>query len=301
MESNNPKSSSFIEKFVLGGISAGIAKTIVAPLERIKLLMQNQIIIDHLDKKYNGNIDCIKRVYNEQGFLSFWRGNFANIARFIPAFALNYSLKEHFSKLLKIDHKKDSNKTRMLKNFVSSYVSAALTILITYPLDFARTKIGVDVHKIGEKKEYRGIIDVLVKTYKKDGIYKGVYAGFIMTLIGGSLYRSLYFGLYDSIKIYYDIEKSKIIFYLISVLTTGTAGILTLPFDTIRRRLIVQTGHDSKKYKGLINCAYIIYKDEGLKGFSKGGYANFMRSFGSALILNLNDHVQALYKKYYVK
>lgn len=69
-------------------------------------------------------------------------------------------------------------------------------MIVVYPLDFARTRLGVDVGKGGEKS-FNGIFDVAGKIYKKDGIL-GLYRGFGISVVGIFIYRSLYFGCYDS-------------------------------------------------------------------------------------------------------
>merc|ERR1719505_59428 len=80
----------FILDFVAGGVSAAVSKTVVAPLGRVKLLLQIQDAHKGIAAadKYNGVVDCFKRVNNEQGFLSFWRGNVVNVVRYFPTQAL---------------------------------------------------------------------------------------------------------------------------------------------------------------------------------------------------------------------
>ena len=75
----NTNQLSFNETFVISGTAAIIAKTTAAPIERIKLLMQNQDkLIKHnrLDRQYSGIIDCAKHTLRNEGLLSFWRGKF---------------------------------------------------------------------------------------------------------------------------------------------------------------------------------------------------------------------------------
>lgn len=72
---------------MVGGVSAAISKTAVAPIERVKLLLQNQDASKSIGtdvKKYEGIVDCFSRVWKEQGFFSFWRGNLANVVRYFP-------------------------------------------------------------------------------------------------------------------------------------------------------------------------------------------------------------------------
>ena len=77
----NASQLSFNETFVISGTAAIIAKTTAAPMERIKLLMQNQDkLIKHnrLDRQYSGIVDCAKHTLRNEGLLSFWRGKFMN-------------------------------------------------------------------------------------------------------------------------------------------------------------------------------------------------------------------------------
>ena len=60
----------FAENFALSGAAAVISKTASAPIERVKLLLQNQdenIKFGRLDRPYKGVIDCTVRVYTEEG------------------------------------------------------------------------------------------------------------------------------------------------------------------------------------------------------------------------------------------
>merc|ERR1711971_284420 len=74
---SDAKKLGFVENFMLAGVAAGVSKTAAAPIERVKLLVQNQdemIKQGRLDKPYNGVIDCTKRVLQTEGVYPFWRG-----------------------------------------------------------------------------------------------------------------------------------------------------------------------------------------------------------------------------------
>lgn len=85
----------FMKDFAAGGIAAAISETVVAPIERVKILLQvqhvNKQIAKH--KQYKGMIDCFMRIPKEQGFLSFWRGNMANVIRYFFTQALSFAFK----------------------------------------------------------------------------------------------------------------------------------------------------------------------------------------------------------------
>lgn len=81
------RSEKFSMDFIMGGSAAIIAKSAAAPIERVKLLLQNQgelIKRGQLQRPYIGLGDCFRRVLREEGVLSFWRGNQANVIRYFP-------------------------------------------------------------------------------------------------------------------------------------------------------------------------------------------------------------------------
>lgn len=58
---------------MMGGTAAAISKTVAAPIERVKLMIQNQgamIAAGRLSSPYRGVVDCFRRTYVEEGLLS---------------------------------------------------------------------------------------------------------------------------------------------------------------------------------------------------------------------------------------
>ena len=107
-------SKDFILDFVAGGVSAAVSKTVVAPLERVKILLQIQDASKHIpkDQQYKGMIDCFSRVNKEQGFLSFWRGNVVNVVRYFPTQALNFAFKDTYKKVRFIQCPKEGKRKK---------------------------------------------------------------------------------------------------------------------------------------------------------------------------------------------
>lgn len=93
--SGNTNFSKFFRDFMLGGVSGAIAKTVSAPIERVKLLLQTQHNNPKLvERPYKGILDCFARCVKEEGVLSLWRGNWANVLRYFPTQAINFSIKD---------------------------------------------------------------------------------------------------------------------------------------------------------------------------------------------------------------
>src|ERR1044072_8504646 len=66
----------FLIDFLMGGVSAAVSKTAAAPIERVKLLIQNQdemIKAGRLSEPYKGIGDCFSRTIKDEGFASLWR------------------------------------------------------------------------------------------------------------------------------------------------------------------------------------------------------------------------------------
>ena len=102
MSDKAPKKKNFLVDFLIGGVSAAVSKTAVAPIERVKLLLQVQDANKNIapENRYNGIGDCFKRVVAEQGVGSLWRGNAANVVRYFPTQALNFACKDFYKKWL---------------------------------------------------------------------------------------------------------------------------------------------------------------------------------------------------------
>ena len=50
-----------------------------------------QIKQGRLSHPYKGVIDCFSRTYKDEGLVSLWRGNTANVIRYFPTQALNFA------------------------------------------------------------------------------------------------------------------------------------------------------------------------------------------------------------------
>lgn len=295
---------SFAENFALSGVAAAVSKTAAAPIERVKLLIQNQAEMlksGRLATPYKGVVDCTVRVMNEEGFASFWRGNLANVVRYFPTQALNFAFKDKIKKAFKVS-KDDSNAMAFGKNIVSGGVAGALSLSFVYSLDYARTRLASDmksVNKAGSERQFNGLSDVYRKTIASDGV-AGLYRGFVISCVGIIVYRGAYFGLYDTLKpLMLGSDAGLAASFVLGYGVTVTAGLLSYPVDTIRRRMMMTSG-EAVKYKGSIDCAMQIWKNEGFSSFMKGAGANILRGMAGAGVLAGFDAFQDLYVEWKV-
>merc|ERR1711939_716958 len=271
----------FLTDFMMGGVSAAGAKTAAAPIERIKLLVQNQgemIKTGRLSHPYAGIMDCARRTYADEGLVSFWRGNTANVIRYFPTQALNFAFKDYFKSLFGYKKERDGYGWWMFGNLAAGGGAGASSLLFVYSLDFARTRLANDnkSSKKGGERQFNGLLDVYKKTLATDGI-AGLYRGFVPSVVGIVVYRGLYFGMYDSLK---------------PVVLTG-AGIASYPLDTIRRRMMMTSG-EKVHYANMFDAGKKIVQAEGVASLFKGAGANILRGVAGAGVLSLYDKMQEL-------
>jgi len=298
--------TAFAIDFAMGGVSAAVSKTAAAPIERVKLLIQNQdemIKSGRLAEPYKGIGDCFKRVITEEGFVSLWRGNTANVIRYFPTQALNFAFKDQFKRMFGYNKDKDGYWKWFAGNLASGGAAGACSLAFVYSLDYARTRLANDNKsaKKGGSRQFNGLIDVYKKTLATDGI-AGLYRGFSISCVGIIVYRGLYFGLYDSIKpviLTGALQESFIASFLLGWSITIGAGLASYPIDTIRRRMMMTSG-EAVKYRSSMHCASEIVRKEGVKSLFKGAGANILRAVAGAGVLAGYDwlQVKVLGKKY---
>merc|ERR1712180_372403 len=290
------KKLGFAENFMLSGVAAGVSKTAAAPIERVKLLVQNQdemIKQGRLDKPYNGVVDCTMRVLKTEGVYPFWRGNLANVLRYFPTQALNFAFKDSIKAAFKTA--KDAPQSlKFATNIASGGVAGTLSLTFVYSLDYARTRLANDAKGKGGERQFNGLIDVYVKTLKSDGI-QGLYRGFAISAVGIFIYRGMYFGLYDTLKpMLLGADASVTASFLLGWAVTIVSGLMSYPIDTIRRRMMMTSGA-AVKYKSSIDCGMQILKNEGFMSMMKGAGANVLRGVAGAGVLAGFDKFKAVY------
>jgi len=291
----------FTVDFLMGGVSAAVSKTVAAPIERVKLLIQNQdemLKTGRLAEPYKGIGDCFSRVIKEEGFVSLWRGNIANVLRYFPTQALNFAFKDQFKRMFGYSKDKDGYWKWFGGNLASGGAAGAASLLFVYSLDYCRTRLANDAKaaKKGGSRQFTGMIDVYRKTIKSDGV-AGLYRGFNISCVGIIVYRGLYFGMYDSLKpvlLQGKMKDSFIGSFLLGWGITIGAGLASYPIDTIRRRMMMTSG-EAVKYTSSLGAFNEIVKKEGVKSLFKGAGANILRAVAGAGALAGYDQLQLVF------
>jgi len=292
----------FALDFMLGGVSAAVSKTAVAPIERVKLLLQVQASSTQIkpEDRYTGIANCFARVTKEQGFSSLWRGNLANVIRYFPTQALNFAFKDTFKEIFMKGIDKNDFWKFALGNIAAGSSAGAASLCFVYPLDFARTRLAADVGK-GANRQFNGLLHCLTSILKSDGLI-GLYRGFIVSIQGIIVYRGAFFGLFDTLKAYVPTNlkgwQRVLANWVVAQSVTAVAGVISYPFDTVRRRMMMQSGRKGpgeKEYKNTLDCWFKIARKEGVGAFFRGALSNVLRGAGGAIVLVVYEEFQRLF------
>ncbi|EEF43125.1 ADP,ATP carrier protein, putative [Ricinus communis] len=248
-----------------------------------------------LKTPYMGVRDCFKRIFREEGVLSFWRGNQANVIRYFPTQAFNFAFKGYFKSLFGHSKEKDGYIKRFAGNVASGSAAGTTTSLLFYHLDFARTRLGTDAREcsINGQRQFKGLLDVYSKTLSRNGI-AGLYRGFGVSIMGITMYRGMYFGIYDTMKpiiLVGPFEGNFFASFLLGWSITTVSGVCAYPFDTLRRRMMLTSGQPLN-YRNSLHSLHALH--QGFTTLYRGVTANMPASIAGAGVLAGYDQLQRI-------
>jgi solute carrier family 25 (adenine nucleotide translocator) protein 4/5/6/31 len=300
-----PKSKKlgFWGNLVLGGSIGAVSKTVMSPVERVKILIQtmdsNPKVISGEVKPYSGIMDCFSRVAAEQGVAAFWRGNLVNCLRYAPQQGSALAFNDFFKSLFPKYDKNKQFPQYFGANILSGGMGGATAMVICYPLDFARTRLASDL--TAGKGQFDGIMDCLTKTVSQQGV-TGLYRGTAVSIAGAFVYRAGQLGLYGTVMGFNPYKDDKGIAGFISAVCIGTLARTVIlpfnyPFDTIRRRLMLESDKPAaeRQYKSAIDCFGKVFKAEGFAGMYKGVGPEIFRGFGGVMVIVLYERIKVIF------
>ena len=119
----------------------------------------------------------------------------------------------------------------------------------------------------------------------------------MISALGIFFYRAAYFGLYDSSKALTGANPNIALKFAVAQIVTSISGVVSYPLDTVRRRLMMQSGKKGGEvqYTGTVDCFAKVLKKEGVAGFFKGAGANIFRGVGASIVLVLYDELRRVF------
>ncbi|KAM7255849.1 hypothetical protein ACFE04_011590 [Oxalis oulophora] len=244
----------YVRELIAGGAAGGFAKTTIAPLERVKILMQTRTG----GFQSLGVCQSLRKIQKHEGIRGLYKGNGASVLRIVPYAALHFMAYERYRCWILNNY--PGLGTGPFIDLLAGSAAGGTAVLCTYPLDLARTKLAYQVgdtrasfRNVYAKPAYGGIKDVLGSVYKEAGV-RGLYRGVGPTLIGILPYAGLKFYIYEELKMRVPEEHQKSILMRLSC--GAMAGLFgqtfTYPLDVVRRQMQVENMQPGKQ--GGVRC-----------------------------------------------
>ena len=217
-----------IEGIFYGALAGTIAKTVIAPAERIKMSFQ----VSHEKFNYHSAYLRGKKFISTGGVLSLWRGHSMTILRVAPYAGFSYAFHDVAEKVFK----------RMLGDplpftykFLAGSIGGLGGTLLTYPLDVVRVRLAL-------------IPGSTFHSIVKQG---GLYHGLLPTLLGIIPYAGTTWSVKQiQQELYFDTTGKKLTggSLLVANIIAGLSGqLVTYPLDIIRRRMQMAINDPSMK------------------------------------------------------
>ncbi|XP_061799454.1 solute carrier family 25 member 16 [Nerophis lumbriciformis] len=282
----------WLRSFVAGGVAGCCAKTTIAPLDRVKILLQAQ----NPHYKHLGVFATLKAVPKKEGYIGLYKGNGAMMVRIFPYGAIQFMAFDNYKKMLS---------TRLWLNghihrLMAGSMAGMTAVICTYPLDMVRARLAFQV--TGEHR-YTGIANAFHTIYTQEGGFFGFYRGLTPTLIGMAPYAGVSFFTFGTLKSLglqhfpdtlgcpsSDNPDVLVLKTQVNLLCGGVAGAIaqtiSYPLDVARRRMQLGSAlPDSDKCVSLRTTISYVYKKYGVKnGLYRGLSLNYIRCVPSQAV-----------------
>ncbi|XP_076896803.1 putative envelope ADP,ATP carrier protein, chloroplastic isoform X2 [Bidens hawaiensis] len=215
--------------FAAGALSGAAAKTVTAPLDLIKLIMQTHgLRVGHQTaNKAIGFIQAFASIGKQEGIKGYWKDNFAQVVRVLPYSAVQLFAYDTYKKLFR----GTDGELSLVGRLAAGACAGMTSTFVTYPLDVLRLRLAVD-------PGYQTMSDVFVKMVKEEGL-GSFYRGLGPSLIGIAPYLAVNFCVFDLVKKSLPEKfRNKPEASIVTAFVAASIATLTCyPLDTIRRQM----------------------------------------------------------------
>ncbi|GAA95278.1 uncharacterized protein L969DRAFT_84990 [Mixia osmundae IAM 14324] len=274
--------------FCLGGIAGATGATAVYPIDLVKTRMQNQRSKVVGELLYKNSLDCVRKVYKNEGFAGFYRGLPPQLIGVAPEKAIKLTMNDLVRRKTKDP---ETGKVPLIWELVAGATAGASQVVFTNPLEIVKIRLQMQ----GEAAKTRGAENIkrgalhIIRQLGLIGLYKGSSA----CLLRDVPFSAIYFTGYSHLKsdIFHEGRDGKKLGFGETLAAASIAGMpsayLTTPADVIKTRLQSEARKGESTYKGLMDAGTKIFQEEGARALFKGGPARVLRSspqFGVTLV-----------------
>jgi solute carrier family 25 carnitine/acylcarnitine transporter 20/29 len=199
-----------------------------------------------------------------------------------------------------------TRKLGVLEYALGGSITWAVCTLIECPLQLASSQMQVEIFKQksnpGYKSSYKHVFDFLYKSFKMNGI-RGLYQGFAPHLMRNIPGGAFHFGLFEGIRRKWA-EKKGVPVEKVGLgvnMVSGSIGgfffwAMTYPQDVVKSAMQADSIDKSqRKYRGVLDCYKQLFREGGLKRFTRGFSACALRALpANAVLLTTAARVREL-------
>ncbi|KAI7904881.1 mitochondrial carrier domain-containing protein [Cokeromyces recurvatus] len=257
------KNSSSLEKIVSAFTGAIITMTFMNPLDVVKTRLQETT--KNGKTEYKGTIDCLSKIFRNEGTFALWRGLIPGLVMALPSTAIYFVGYDYIR-----DHIKNSRFEYTTLDIYSPLwaggLARTMAALVVSPLELFRTRMQ-------SKEGIHGFSDVWLGVKRMVHLEgpQALWRGLLPTMLRDVPFSAVYWMGYEKIKHQLILDNSNQSHFQIAFISGATSGmmaaIITTPFDVIKTQRQVSSGADEAKLNNILKN--IILKD-GLSGFFKG-------------------------------
>ncbi|RNF07014.1 putative mitochondrial carrier protein [Trypanosoma conorhini] len=287
-----------VENIQLLWLSGAIGRTIIAPLDRVKFILQCQGELQRLgtlDGSFRGAGHCVRHLASIEGYRSFWRGNLIQVISLLPITIAQIfiALPTQTFVFNAFPHHSAATYTA---SFYAAHISGALAAsMVSYPLDFARFRLAVDIKPFrGASYEFRHSLAFFSQPVLSESPHL-LYKGLCLYVFGSLLYQTVHNGILRVVEPFVLPETPESGYGTIAAqvgtgLTVSALSTLCLhPIDTVRRRMMIAATEDDLRYSSSMHCARHIMRTEGPAGFYRGGLFALVRMVATTALFTLGS------------
>jgi len=269
-----------VSAFCAGGVAGAVSRTVVSPLERLKILFQIQSVGREEYKLSVGK--GLMKMWKDEGWRGLMRGNGTNCIRIVPYSAVQFGSYNFYKKFFETGGEMNS-----LRRLICGGAAGITSVFFTYPLDIVRTRLSIQsasfaVLQSSPNTRLPGMWATMVTMYKTEGGILALYRGIIPTVAGVAPYVGLNFMTYEIVRTYFtpegDKNPSAVRKLAAGAISGAVAQTCTYPFDVLRRRFQINTMSGmGYQYKSIFDAVRVIVAHEGVKGMYKGIVPNLLK------------------------
>lgn len=263
-----------------GGVAGAISRTVTAPLDRLKVLLQVQTKVPHS----SGVVKGLMQIYQESGVVGFFRGNGINVVKVAPEQAIKFYAYE-MAKRLVVGVGPDGEPLQAigpLGRLAAGGLAGAVAQTCIYPLDLVKTRL--QTYQGGRTPTLAGLAgDILAK----EGPL-AFYRGLTPSLLGMVPYAGLDLAVYETLKDFshkFTGQEPGPWKQLACGMVSGAFGATVVyPLQLVRTRMQAQTVRSELQYTGMVDAFRKTLRNEGVRGFYKGLLPNMLKVAPAASI-----------------